>query len=126
MKFKIKNKVYEVEISELADGKVKILVNGKEFIFGETARDQEKISAVQIAIPKRSLTKKEIKAPIAGTISKIFIKEGEFVKKDQKILILSSMKMENELVSDFEGKVKEILVKENQNVKEGEILVTLT
>jgi biotin carboxyl carrier protein len=125
MKIKIRDKVYDVEISELEEGKVKIIVNGKEFIFGETVGEQEKISAVQVAIPKRNFTKKEIKAPIAGTISKIFVKEGEFVKKDQKILVLSSMKMENELVSDFEGKVKEILVKENQNVKEEDILIIL-
>jgi len=126
MKIKIRDKAYDVEISELEEEKVKIIVNGKEFIFGETVEEREKISAAPLTIPKRSFTKKEIKAPIAGTISKIFIKEGEFVKKDQKILILSSMKMENEIVSDFEGKVKEILVKENQNVKEEETLIVLT
>lgn len=125
MKMKIKNKVYDVEIFELEEGKVKIIVNGKEFIFGETAKEQEKILTFQLSIPKRDFAKKEVKAPIAGKITKIFVKEGEFVKKDQKILILSSMKMENEIISDFEGKVKEILVKENQNVKEGDILVIL-
>lgn len=123
MKIKIKEKVYDVEISEMEEGKVKIIVNGKEFIFGETIK--EEIPITQIAIPKRDFTKKEITAPIAGRITKIFIKEGEFVKKGQRILILSSMKMENEIVSDFEGKVKEILVKENQNVKKDENLVVL-
>jgi biotin carboxyl carrier protein len=126
MRIKIRDKVYDVEISELGKGKVKIIVDGKEFIFGAPHQKFGVGAAVQVAIPKRSFTKKEIKAPIAGTISKIFIKEGEFVKKDQKILVLSSMKMENELVSDFEGKVKEILVKENQNVKEEETLIVLT
>jgi len=35
------------------------------------------------------------------------------------------MKMENEIVSDFEGKVTEILVGKNQKVKEGDILLIL-
>jgi len=126
MKIKIKDKVYDIEIQETGSAKVKITVNGKEFFFGETTEAREKFLTAHAAIPKRNFTKKEIKAPIAGIISKIFIKEGEFVKKDQKLLILSSMKMENEIVSDFEGKVKEILVKENQNIKEGEVLIVLT
>jgi len=126
MKIKIKDKVYDVEISELDKERVKIIVNEKEFIFGEKIGKQEKISTTYTTIPKRSFAKKEIKAPIGGKITEIFVREGEFVKRDQKILILSSMKMENEIISDFAGKVKEILVKENQNVKEEETLIVLT
>jgi len=35
------------------------------------------------------------------------------------------MKMENEIVSESEGKIKRILVKENQQVKDEEILIVL-
>ena len=35
------------------------------------------------------------------------------------------MATKNEIVSDFQGTVKSVLVKENQKVKEGEVLVTL-
>ena len=122
MKIKIKDKVYDVEISELGDGKVKITVNGKEFFFGESRAG---ISLVQTSIPKRDFSKKEIKSPIAGVISKILVKEGDFVKKEQKTIFLSTMKMENEIISDFNGKAKKILVKKNQEVKEGETLIIL-
>jgi len=125
MKIKIRDKVYDVEISELEEGKVKIIVDGKEFIFGAPHQIFGGGSIAKTSLPKRDFSKKEIKAPIAGIISEIFVKEGDFIKNGQKILFLSAMKMENEIVSDFEGKVKEILVKKNQTVKEGEPLIIM-
>jgi len=125
MKVKIRDKVYDVEISELEEGKAKIIVDEKEFIFGEKNKEKGKIAIAKTSIPKRDFSKKEILAPIDGIISEIFVKEGDFVKKNQKLLFLSSMKMENELVSEFEGKIKEILVKKSQKVKKDEVLIRL-
>ncbi|TET84335.1 MAG: acetyl-CoA carboxylase biotin carboxyl carrier protein subunit [Candidatus Nealsonbacteria bacterium] len=123
LKLKIKGKECEVEILEEGEDKVKIKMGEKEFIFGK--EEKKGISLIQTSIPKRNFSKKEIKAPIAGVISEIFVKEGDFVKREQKILFLSTMKMENEIISDFDGKVKEILVKKNQEVKEEETLIVL-
>lgn len=123
MKFKLKfrKKEYEVEISEIGN-QTKIKVGEKEFLFGERKRE---IELAQPLLPKRDLSKKEIVSPLAGIVSEIFVKEGDFLKRDQKVLLISAMKMENEIVSEFEGKVKEILVKKNQSVKEGDILIIL-
>jgi biotin carboxyl carrier protein len=123
LKFKIKGKEWKVEISEEGEDKVKIKVGEKEFLFGK--EEKKGISLIQTSIPKRDFSKKEIKAPIAGVISEIFVKEGDFVKREQKIFFLSTMKMENEIISDFDGKVKEVLVKKNQEVKERETLIIL-
>jgi biotin carboxyl carrier protein len=60
---------------------------------------------------------------LPGTISEIFVKEGDFVKEGQKLFLLSAMKMENEILSDFEGKVKKIFVKKGENVKKDQILL---
>jgi biotin carboxyl carrier protein len=122
-KLKIKGKECEVEVLEEGEDKVKIKVREKEFIFGK--EEKKGISLIQTSIPKRDFSKKEIKAPIAGVISEIFVKEGDFVKREQKVFFLSTMKMENEIISDFDGKVKEVLVKKNQEVKEGETLIIL-
>lgn len=123
LKLKIKGKECEVEILEEGEDKVKIKMGEKEFIFGK--EEKKGVFLIQTSIPKRNFSKKEIKAPIVGVISEIFVKEGDFVKREQKILFLSTMKMENEIISDFDGKVKEILVKKNQEVKEGETLIVL-
>lgn len=122
MRIKIQDKVYDVEISE-EEGGVKIKVGEKEFSFGRG--EKEKISVAQTTFPKRSFSKKEIRAPVAGTVSKIFVKEGEFIKKNQKILILSAMKMENEIISENDGRIKEVRVKENQSVNSDDILLIL-
>ncbi len=123
-KLKIKGKEFEVEILEEGEDRVKIKVGEKEFVFGKE-EEKKGISIIQTSIPKRDFSKKEIKAPIAGVISEIFVKEGDFVKREQKIFFLSTMKMENEIISDFDGKAKEVLVKKNQEVKEGETLIVL-
>ncbi len=121
-KLKIGNKEYDIKILEIGE-EIKIKVGEKEFIFGKEAK--EKASPLQMFLPKRDFTKKEIKASLAGIVSEIFVQKGNFLKKGQKIFIISAMKMENEVLSDFEGKIKEIFVKKEQKVKAGETLLIL-
>lgn len=123
LNLKIRGKEYEVEILEESEGRLKIRVGEEEFFFG--GEEKERISVAKTAFPKRDFSKKEIKAPISGVVSKIFVKEDEFVKKDQKILILSTMKMENDIISETEGKIKEIRVKEGQSVNTNDVLIIL-
>lgn len=122
-KLKIKDKEYDVEILEEDKDQTKIKVGEKEFSF--VKEEREKIAVAKTTFPKRSFSKKEIRTPVAGTVSKILVKEGEFVKKDQKVLILSAMKMENEIISENDSRVKEIRVKENQSVNADDILLIL-
>ncbi len=124
MKIKIRDKVYNVNISEEGE-KTRVEVNGKEFIFGEENEKEKETDSPQVPIPKKNLSKKEIIAPIDGVVSAIFVKEGDFIKRNQKVLTLSSMKMENEINSDTEARVKEVLVKAGERVRKGERLVVL-
>jgi biotin carboxyl carrier protein len=59
-----------------------------------------------------------------GKIVKIFVKPGDILKEGDPIVIMEAMKMENEMRAKAEVKIKEILVKEGENVESGEILVT--
>ena len=118
----IKGKKYDIEISKENENIVKVKVNNKDFTFKDK---KQEISIAKTSLPKRDFQKKEIKAPIAGEISEIFVKTGEFIKKDKKVLLLSAMKMENEIVSDCEGKIKKILITKNQKVNNGDILIIL-
>jgi biotin carboxyl carrier protein len=68
---------------------------------------------------------KEIKTPLSGIISEIFVKQGEEIKFGQKLIILSAMKMENDILSETRGVIKKVLVTKDQKVKEGEILIIL-
>ncbi len=59
-----------------------------------------------------------------GKIVKIFVKPGDELKAGDPILIMEAMKMENEMRANSDVKIKEILVKEGENVETGAELVT--
>ncbi|MCS6838867.1 MAG: acetyl-CoA carboxylase biotin carboxyl carrier protein subunit [Bdellovibrionaceae bacterium] len=67
---------------------------------------------------------KDIKAGMPGKIIQIFVKPGEIVKANRPLLIMEAMKMENEIRSTNEAKVKNILVKQGDSVETGQTLIT--
>src|SRR5215207_3516680 len=52
-----------------------------------------------------------LRAPMPGLIVTIFLEEGQAVKKGQVLLILESMKMQNELKSPRDGTIGRVRVK---------------
>ena len=65
----------------------------------------------------------ELKSPMPGLIVEISVKEGEGVKKDQQLLVLEAMKMENVLTSPVDGVIKKVLVKAQQTVEKNTVLI---
>ena len=70
-----------------------------------------------------------VKAPLVGTFyaapaedAEPFIQVGDSVKKGQSVAIIEAMKLMNEIESDFDGTVTEILVKNGQAVEYGQPL----
>jgi biotin carboxyl carrier protein len=59
-----------------------------------------------------------------GKIVKIFVKPGDEIKEGDPILIMEAMKMENEMRAGSNVRIKEVLVKEGENVESGAELVT--
>ena len=71
-----------------------------------------------------------VKAPLVGTFyaapaedAEPFIQVGDSVKKGQSVAIIEAMKLMNEIESDFDGTVTEILVKNGQAVEYGLSLI---
>jgi biotin carboxyl carrier protein len=64
-----------------------------------------------------------LKAHMPGLILDVVIKESEFVKKGDPVIILEAMKMENILSSPVDGIVKEIKVNPQQTVEKNNILI---
>ena len=60
-----------------------------------------------------------VKSPLPGVIISIDVKEGQAVKKGQKVAVLEAMKMENEIQADADGTVAAILVSKGDSVLEG-------
>ena len=66
-----------------------------------------------------------IRAPMPGLIVRVPVSEGEPVSKGQTVIILESMKMENELKSPRDGTVHHIHTKAGENVEQNKVLVTI-
>ena len=64
----------------------------------------------------------EVRAPIPGLITKILLKAGEAVKKDQSVLCLDAMKLENEIRAPRDGVLRAIQVGSGQAVEKGQVL----
>jgi biotin carboxyl carrier protein len=75
--------------------------------------------------PYKAPNHKKIYAFIPGTIRKVFVKEGDKVKKGDKLLILEAMKMNNELTTLVNGKVKKIHCKTGEMVTKSQLLVEI-
>jgi len=64
-----------------------------------------------------------IAAPMPGLILEIKVKPGETVTKDQPVLILEAMKMENVLKSPGDGIVRKIVVSKGDSVEKNQLLI---
>jgi pyruvate carboxylase len=53
------------------------------------------------------------------------VKVGDTVEANQVLVVIEAMKMETSIVSRMEGKVASVLIKEGDNVKAGELLITI-
>ncbi len=66
---------------------------------------------------------KQLLSYIPGTVCQIFIKSGDKVDRNSKLLILEAMKMQNIIYSPIEGEVKDVCVREGDKIKKGVVMV---
>ncbi|MDW7725896.1 MAG: sodium-extruding oxaloacetate decarboxylase subunit alpha [Candidatus Methanoperedens sp.] len=66
-----------------------------------------------------------VTASMQGMVLKIKVKKGDIVAKDDVVLVLEAMKMENNVHATHEGTVKEILVQEGSTVSAGDALIVI-
>lgn len=65
------------------------------------------------------------KSPMPGVIVNVLVEIGQMITKGETLVILESMKMENELKATRDGKVFEIKVAAGQTVEKDAILVVV-
>ena len=62
-------------------------------------------------------------APMPSQIIQVLVEAGQEVKTDDPLMIISSMKMENTIAAEKDGKVAEVYAVEGQNVEAGFLLL---
>ncbi|MEN9723816.1 MAG: hypothetical protein RJB38_1802 [Pseudomonadota bacterium] len=66
-----------------------------------------------------------VRAQMPGKIVRVHVKPGDFVEKDQLLLVMEAMKMENPIKASQAGQVAKLVVTEGQAVETGAELLTL-
>uniref|UniRef100_UPI00247AE840 pyruvate carboxylase subunit B n=1 Tax=Klebsiella quasivariicola TaxID=2026240 RepID=UPI00247AE840 len=112
-----------------ASGVYTVEVEGKAFVVkvsdgGDVSQLTVASAApVQAAAPAGAGT--PVTAPLAGTIWKVIVSEGQTVAAGDELLILEAMKMETEIRAAQAGTVRGIAVKSGDAVSVGDTLLTL-
>ena len=81
---------------------------------------------ILFAPAQRSIDNQELflKSPLAGLVVKIKATVGQFVEKNQPIVVIESMKMENEISAPFSAFIKTLSISEGNLVKQNQVIVT--
>lgn len=130
---KISKIVKENELSEISVkvGEVEVTVKGKKcpppspaIPMGMPDMTPAQVNDAPKQETVKSVSGKEVKAPIVGTFyaspspdADPFVSVGDKVKKGDTIYIIESMKVMNEVQSEFDGVVKEVCVNSGDAVE---------
>jgi len=66
-----------------------------------------------------------LRAPMPGLIVAILVEEGQQIKRGQVLLILESMKMQNELKASRDGTIGRVRVKAGETVEQKQTLLSV-
>lgn len=140
-KYKINGTKFTVNVGDIIDNEATVEVNGVPYKVELDRKAPQKPALSQsgytnqgakVAVSSKPAPKPAmpsspdaIKSPLPGTIVAITVKVGDSIKSGQKVGILESMKMENEIRSTKDGTVKQILVSAGDTVQEGQDLLII-
>ena len=112
---------YEASISKRpgdppgAAGRYVVMVGPRQYVveLRDTRRWRRTGSSLEAEGPQ------DIVAPIPGKIVKVLVTNGQEVKRDQGLLVIEAMKMQNELRALRAGRIERVYVAEGQGVESG-------
>ncbi len=115
---KLNGKVYEVEMGEVGT------------VSNTGAVDPSKNEIVTLS-PLKAVEspvgayRETVISPMPGTIISVLVKAGDIVKRNQVLVVLEAMKMENEIVSPIDGTILSISATKGVAVNVSEELVRI-
>ena len=136
-KFKIGGNQYDVTVNGIEGKIADVTVNGVNY---QVELENEVPAAAPAAAPtaaaapaaaapatapKPAGAGKKIGSPLPGVIISVDVKEGQAVKRGQKIAVIEAMKMENEILAECDGTITAVHVKQGDSVLEGADIVTI-
>ncbi len=136
-KFKINGKDYTVSVNGIEGKNAAVTVNGVNYDV-ELENAPATAPAAPVAAAPQAVTPaaaapaaaapaggKVIASPLPGVIISVDVKEGQTVKRGQKVAVIEAMKMENEILAECDGTISAIHVNKGDSVLEGDKVVTI-
>jgi biotin carboxyl carrier protein len=118
---KLNDKVYEVEMGEVGGvGTVLTMPTHQQAAPTASAPAPAAAPAAPTATGGETII-----APMPGTIINVLVKAGDVVKRNQVLVVLEAMKMENEIVSPRDGTIISVSATKGGAVNVSEELVRI-
>jgi biotin carboxyl carrier protein len=112
-------------VVEGAEDNVEVLLNGRLYT-GTVLDERSQLMKSRRGGLEADSGEVTIRAPMPGLIAAVLCNEGDAVEAGQTLVILESMKMQNELKAPRAGTVQRVSVAANQTVEQRKVLITLT
>jgi len=136
----LNEKAYLVEVTKISAEGALVSVNGTPYEIGIkdlTATEAPQMMVVSAPVPAAAPAAKPqaaaetvgglttVKAPLPGLILDVKVGVGDTVKVGDAVIVIETMKMENNIISPVAGTVKEIKVSNGDSVSEGVPLIVI-
>ena len=123
-RIKIGNKTFNFFCKCLNENEYEIWI--KHFVLNVKIEDSRSRLLSQYSKADHSnLEEVIIKAPMPGLITTIEVKQGDIVHQGSGLIILEAMKMENEIKSSVNGKIRKIEIIEKTSVEKDQPLLII-
>lgn len=119
-----KRKKYQVHILEKNQNKYTIMINGVWYTFTIETPTSYKRRKYLSKIGDSSKIER-VSAPMPGKILDIMVEENTEIKQGDPVVILEAMKMQNEIISTVNGRVKKINIKANDSVMKDDVILEI-
>lgn len=116
--FRVNGKVHRVYMAE-AEGRQYVSIMGKQFC---VEKHEIRSGLSESSGFGQAST---VCPPMPGMVVSVNVREGDIVEKNQSLVVVEAMKMENDLKSPMKGKVKKVHVSPGDLVDAGRPIIEL-
>jgi biotin carboxyl carrier protein len=138
---KVGDRVFEVDIENISTRPIVATVEGERFeVWPENLNQLQAGSEsstqsgmgylapaaadkIQTSAASGSLSGKTMTSPLPGTVTEVFVKEGELVEAGHVALVVEAMKMKNSIRTTRAGKISAVLVTAGETVTHKQPLI---
>jgi biotin carboxyl carrier protein len=119
-KLEVNGTPYSVQIKqEIKTSKTPILVRKEA---QSKHGDERKSETMKPVAANKRPSSKSIKSPLPGNILKVLVKEGDSFVEGDTLMVMESMKMENNILAERSGKIVTVCTPEGKAVLQDEVL----